>query len=213
MPVYVFFRKGSDTPLEEQLNILDQIPGDPGYNDLWQMYKVIVPKDYVANTVTSYQEIQEEGFDIQPTSAIVNCPVVPKGSTASLRLGSSSKEPSPSWYKGKVVYYFYFRESELEITNDGLVPTSPIYVSFNTNPESSDPSSGPPSGFMTEQGSNQTHNVVATLPSDSDYSPLWQVYVYNNADFDSVSDLASAESANILNTNAGYVNCPVVYKE
>jgi len=66
---------------------------------------------------------------------------------------------------------------------------------------------------MTEQGSNQTHNIVATLPEDSGYSPLWQVYVYDNADFESVTDLSSAESANILNTNAGYVNCPVVYKE
>ena len=27
------------------------IPGDPGYNDFWLVHKVIVPEDYVANTV------------------------------------------------------------------------------------------------------------------------------------------------------------------
>jgi hypothetical protein len=52
--------------------------------------------------------------------------------------------------------------------------------------------------------------VVWTLPSDSEYSPLWSVNVYDNADFDSVSDLTSATAANILEFNTATVNCPVV---
>jgi len=62
---------------------------------------------------------------------------------------------------------------------------------------------------MTEEDSNRTHNVPATLPDD-DYSPLWAVNVYDNADFDSVPDLASATDANILNPDGPTVNCPVV---
>ena len=213
IPIYVFFRKSSDEQVEDQLNILNKIPGDKGYNDFWLVYKVMVSEDYVANTVTSYSEIEEKGFELQKTNKIVNCPIVPKGSTADLRLGTSKNGLSPSWYKGKITYYFNFPEKPLETTNEGKVPTSPIYVTFNTNPDPENPDSGPISGFVTEEGTNQTHNVVATLPSNSSYSPLWQVKVYDNKDFDSVTDLSSAQSANILVNNAGYVNCPVVYKE
>ena len=54
---------------------------------------------------------------------------------------------------------------------------------------------------------------MATIPSDDGYSPLWLVSVYDNADFDSVSDLASAEAANILAAGVATVNCPVVSVE
>ncbi len=213
VPIYVFFRKGSDQQVDDQLNIINYIPGDKGYNDFWQIYKVMVSDDYVANTVTSYNEIQEKDFEVRKTNTIVNCPVVPKGSTAELRIGSSKTSLTPSWYKGKVAYYFLFQEKPLNSTEEGLVPTSPIYVTFNTNPDPNNPDSGPASGFKTESSSSQTHNVVATLPSDDGYSPLWQVKVYDNKDFDSVTDISSAQSATILNDNAAYVNCPVVYKE
>jgi hypothetical protein len=56
----------------------------------------------------------------------------------------------------------------------------------------------------------QTHNVVQTLPSDAGYSPLWDVDVYDNADFNSVHDWPSAMDANILATGVALVNCPVV---
>jgi hypothetical protein len=213
-PIYVFFREGSETPVENQLNIINTIPGDPAYNDFWQVYKITVPEDYTANQVTSFTEIQNEGFDIQSTPTIVNCPVVPEGSTAQLRYRDGDPvSPDRGWYQGKVVYYFTFEEKALEANEGGLVPVSPIYVTFNINPDPDNPGSGPASGFMTESGSSQTHNVVATIPEDNNYSPLWQVHVYDNNDFDSVRGLSSAESATVLNSNAGYVNCPVVYRD
>ena len=212
-PIYVLFKEGSDSPVENQLNIINAIPGDASYNDFWLVKKVTVPEDYKANTITSYQEIQDEGYNVESTNIIVNCPVVPEGSTADKRYGSGSKDLFRGWYNGKVVYYFTFEEKALTTTSEGFVPVSPIYVTFNKNPDPSDASSGPASGFVTESGSSQTHNIVATLPTDASYSPLWQVHVYDNSDFDSVSDLSSAQSANILNSNAGYVNCPIVYKE
>ena len=88
------------------------------------------------------------------------------------------------------------------------VPLSDILVTFNINPDQ--PGGGPPSGFMTEPGSMQTHNVVETLPTDEDYSPFWDVDVYDNADFSSVHDFASAQAANILATGVALVNCPIV---
>ena len=51
-PVYVLYREGEDKPVVGQLDIIDTLPGEKGYNDFRQVWKVSVPKDYVANTVT-----------------------------------------------------------------------------------------------------------------------------------------------------------------
>ncbi|APW97743.1 hypothetical protein CHINAEXTREME_08115 [Halobiforma lacisalsi AJ5] len=91
--------------------------------------------------------------------------------------------------------------------SDG-VPTSPIYVSFDVNPD--EDGGGPQPGFMTEEMSEQTHNVAASLPEDEGYSPLWTVSVYDNEEFGDVSDLESATDVTVLETDTATVNCPVV---
>ncbi len=207
-PIFVLFREGSDSPVPGQLNIVDVVPGDDGYNDVWQVVKVTVPQSYVANTVTSLEEIQAAGYALETTSTLVNCPIVPDGSTATLRGGDEDTGLTQGWYKGDLVFYFNFLEAPLETTGDGLVPTSPIYVTFNINP--GETGGGPASGFKTETGSDQTHNVAATDPDDAGYSPIWAVMIYDNADFDSVSDLTSAMGAAILEPNGPTVNCPIV---
>ncbi|GAB4520065.1 MAG: hypothetical protein Tsb0020_38650 [Haliangiales bacterium] len=210
-PIFAFFRESTDTPVEGQLNVIDVIPGDAGYNDFWLVNKVYVPDDYKANSITSFEELIDAGFAIETTDLLVNCPVVPAGSTASLRGGGESNGLHQGWYKGGVVNYFTFEEAGLKAAG-GSVPLSPIYVTFVKNP-SDDPSSGPASGFVTEADGEQTHNVLATLPGDAGYSPLWSVVVYDNQGFDSVVDLESVQDAaqvSILATGAGTVNCPVV---
>lgn len=207
-PIYVLFREGESTPVPNQLNIVDVIPGDAGYNDFWQVNKVAVPADYVANTITSKQAIDDAGYDIQETDMLVNCPIVPEGSTAMLRGGDEDNGLAMGWYEDQVVFYFTFQEKTLTANGSGEVPVSPIYVSFNINPGMD--GGGPPSGFMTEEGSMQTHNVAATIPSDMNYSPLWSVNIYDNAEFASVQDLSTAQSATILASGAALVNCPVV---
>ena len=207
-PIFVLFRTGETTPVAGQLSIIDVIPGDQGYNDFWQVVRVTVPADYVANTATSLADLVAAGYAMQQTNDIVNCPVVPDGSTADLRQGGEMAGLIHGWYKNQVVFYFSFDERALQTTAQGEVPLSPIYVSFHINPDQ--PGGGPPSGFKTETGSDQTHNVVATLPSQASYSPLWAVNVYDNGAFDSVGDLASAEAAPLLAAGAGLVNCPVV---
>jgi len=206
-PIWVLFREGQSTSVEGN-NIIDVIPGDTGYNDFWQVYKVTVPADYVANTITSYQEILSGHYTITKTNDLVNCPVVPKGSTASKRFTTESTGLTQGWYKSKVVYYFNFSERPLSVSSTGSVPLSLIYVSFNINPNL--PNGGPASGFKTETGASQTHNVVATIPADAGYSPLWVVRVYDNSAFNNIMDLESAASAPVLVPDAGAVNCPVV---
>ncbi|MCB0697722.1 MAG: hypothetical protein KDC07_10180, partial [Chitinophagaceae bacterium] len=204
-PIYVLFKDGASDPVSGQLNIIDVIPGDAGYNDFWKVIKVTVPADYVANTVTSFAEITDKGYAMTPTDMLVNCPVVPKGSKATRRLTSEPAGLVMGWYKGKVVYYFSFTERKL---SGSAVPLSPIFVTFNINPDMM--GGGPTSGFVSEMGSAQTHNVVATIPSDNGYSPLWNVNVYDNADFMNVGNLSQAQMANILATGVANVNCPIV---
>ncbi len=214
-PIYALFKEGEDAPVEGQLNIVGVIPGDPGYNDFWHVNKVTVPDDYVANSITNVGELMDSGYPIEATGMIVNCPVVPDGSTAELRLTDEDPGLTMGWYEDQVIYYFNFSEKMLSVTppaeGQPEVPTADILVTFNVNPDQ--PDGGPASGFMTEMGSGQTHNVVAALPSDPGYSPLWDVDVYDNAAFSSVSDLASAQAAPTLAMSVALVNCPIVSVE
>lgn len=206
-PIWVLFREGEDQPVEGQLNVIDAIPGDEGYNDFWHVHRVTVPEDYEANTATSRQDVVDAGYDVQETDTIVNCPVVPDGSTASMRHGDGSADLVEGWYRGQVVSYFQFIEASLS-PRDGQVPLSPIYVAFNTNPGQE--GGGAASGFVTEEGGDRTHNVVQTLPGDTGYSPLWSVNPYDNGDFNAVGDLDSATDADVLARGVANVNCPVV---
>lgn len=209
-PIYVFFKSDQNTAITGQNNIINTIPGDANYNDFWLINKVIVPDSYVANSITSADQVLASGYTIVPTNAIVNCPVVPFGSTAARsKVAGQASVLTLGWYKDKAVAYFSFEEAPLSTTGGGLVPLSPIYVMFSINPDSNNPASGPASGFSVESGTLQTHNVIATVPGDAGYSPLWSVLVLDNANFSSVSDLATA--AGFTSTPAGAnVNCPVV---
>jgi hypothetical protein len=211
-PIYVLFREGENKPLAGQLNVVDVIPGDPGYNDFWNVVKVTVPADYKANEATSLAELERQQFKMEKTSILVNCPIVPAGSTARLRYnGNADTGLHPAWYKGKRTQYFNFSEKALSLDSQGMVPDSPIFVTFNKNPAPNDPGSGPASGFVTDRDGS-THNVVATLPEDAGYSPLWDVSVYDNTAFGSVHDLESATKAPLLAEGVALVNCPIVEK-
>ncbi len=207
-PIYVLFRDGEPSPVPDQLNIVDDIPGESDYSDFWRVNKVTVPQTYTANTIVSYQQIVDGGYTIEQTDMLVNCPIVPDGSTARLRYNTGEDTAlTRGWYDSTVVHYFNFSEAPLMVDGTGMVPLSPIFVAFNINP--GEPGGGPPSGFMADS-TGRTHNVPSTLPGDAAYSPLWEVNIYDNADFGMVHDLSSALMATILVSGAANVNCPIV---
>lgn len=100
-PIYVLFSEGEDQPVPGQLNIVDVIPGDAGYNDFWRVVRVTVPSDYVANTATSLTEIEAADYPMEMTTTLVNCPIVPDGSTAAEGAGADGL--TQGWYRGEVV--------------------------------------------------------------------------------------------------------------
>ena len=207
-PVYVLYREGEDQPVEGQLDIIDTLPGETGYNDFRLVWKVSVPKAYVANTITDAAALLDAGYKMEQTAALRNMPVVPDKSTARARLNGESPDLQRAWYQGQVAKFFSFAEAPLAAAGAN-VPLSPIYVTFNVNPGA--PNGGPGSGFRNEPNSPQTHNVPFTLPGDPGYSPLWLVAVYDNADFPSVHDRATALKAKVLAPGAATVNCPIVF--
>lgn len=209
IPIYVFFKADETTKVEGQNNVVSFIPGDLKYSDFWLLQKVIVPDNYVPNTLTSESEILASKYRIIPTTDIVNCPVVPFGSTAAKSdVAGVASKLTIGWYKGKAVAYFNFPEPGLQTTTEGLVPTSPIYVMFNIDPSADNSASGPVSGFKHEPGSLQTHNVLGT-PAGVALTPLWDVRVLSNVHFDDVSNLETALTFPSVKANAN-VNCPVV---
>lgn len=207
-PVYVLYRKGEEKPVENQLDIVDSLPGDKGYNDFRQVYKVVVPANYLTNSITDSTQVRKSGYKIEKTNTLRNMPIVPDKSVARERLHGESAELQRAWYKGKVAKYFLFSEAPLAVAGSE-VPVTPIYVTFNVNPDQ--PKGGPGSGFRAEPNSVQTHNVPGTLPGDAGYSPLWSVNVYDNADWSKVTNLDTAQDAKLLGPGVANVNCPIVF--
>jgi hypothetical protein len=207
-PVYVLYRKNDANSVAGQLPIVDTLPGDTGYNDFRQVWKVTVPKDYVANTITNASQLRTAGYQTEKIDTLRNMPIVPDKSVARMRLNGESAALQRAWYRGKIAKFFSFDEAKLSAAG-AEVPVSPIYVTFNINPNQ--PKGGPGSGFRTEANSPQTHNVPATLPGEDGYSPLWSVNVYDNADWKNVRNLDTAQSAKLLAPGVATVNCPIVF--
>jgi hypothetical protein len=205
VPVYILYREGEDMPVQEQLDIIDTLPGEQGYNDFRQVWKVWVPKDYVANTITDASMLQQAGYKIEKTDKLLNMAVVPDKSRARVRFNGGHPELQRAWYRGEVAKFFLFDEAPLSVSWDS-VPVSPIYDGFTINP-------GQPGGekeFCTDPNSTQTHNVVATMPGDKAYSPLWLRVVYDSAACASVHNLETALQAKKVAANVLFINCPMV---
>lgn len=201
-PVHAFaYASDPSRSVDGQTPVFDVIPGDDGYNDFWQMVKVLVPDDYKANSIKSLADIENSGFELVSTGTIINCPLVPYGSTAEL-----ANRNSVGWYKGKHVQYFSFESLETTVVNSGAldVPYAVVRVIFEDN----DPSKG----MKVDPDTGKTHNVFDTVPGDELYRALWRHDFVDEADFDSIHNWESSLAAR--ETDIGMdnilVNCPVV---
>ncbi len=55
-----------------QLNIYDSIPGMPQYSPIWHLNYVIVPQDYVPNTLRSAEQVLNSPYQVIPSDRYVN---------------------------------------------------------------------------------------------------------------------------------------------
>src|SRR4029077_16714480 len=105
-PVYILYREGEDKPVASQLDIIDTLPGEKGYNDFRQVWKVWVPKNYVANTITDASMLQQAGYKMEKTDKLLNMAVVPDKSRARVRFNGGNSELQRAWYHDQVAKFF-----------------------------------------------------------------------------------------------------------
>jgi len=180
---------GERVAIAGQPDIVDVLPGDRGYSDFFRIAWVTVPADFVPGSAHARAELEQ--FPTTLSTTWIDCPVVPHGSTA-----REQATPVQLAYRGATIDCLRFG-GEAELVAD-RVPTSPIYVTFGTE------------GFKREGETPQTHNVVLSVPGDTDYSPLWDVHVYDARAFALVHDASTAQRARLAE-HGPLVNCPIVF--
>jgi hypothetical protein len=194
-PIYVlvtgFDAQGQPQPVAGQHNIIDVVPGDAGYSDLWHVIFVTVPPGYQADMLRSVDAVRQAGYPQKVSEVLVNCPVVPLNS----QLSEGTPGLTHGWYKGREVHYFDFGPSTDR--------TAPIYA-FITG--------------MDAQGQPQfvpgQHNVIPVIPGNAGYSPFWNVFLVQVPASYQANTITSV--AQVM--NSGYpilhpglvVNCPVI---
>ena len=197
LPILVFFQASSpSSPVAGQRNIIDTIPGQPGYNDFWRVFKVLAPSGYVADTIRSLTVAVASGYAIQMTDTVVNCPVVNPNAT----VGGSPATLVSGWYRDHDVSYV--DEGTRSPVDGWVVVDAPIYAFFHAD--------GTPVAGQ--------RNVIDALPGSPGYSDLWHVikvvvdmsYVANGLK-DARSILAARDAGQLtIDPTTIFVNCPVV---
>ncbi len=191
VPALLYRPTRGGQPIAGQLDIVDVLPGDAAYSDFFRIARVEIPAGVMPR---SFADLAS--FTVTLDDQILDCPIVPKGSTATEGNGVAPAVPTQLWYRGVEIDCLGFGE----LRGSTKVPTSPIYVTFGTE------------GFKTVGATAQTHNVVFSVPGDTDYSPLWDVHIYDERAFELVHDAATALKARLVKQGP-LVNCPVVTVE
>jgi hypothetical protein len=189
--VFIYGNKADGSPdfVTGGHNVIDVIPGDAGYSDLWQLVLVTVPRTYQPDSITTAADVMKGNFPMKTTDMLVNCPVVPAGSTI-----QDNRALIQGWYKGQKVFYYDFR------ANADIA--APIWALITGMDDKGNP--------MFVKGQS---NIVDVIPGDKGYSAFWQVmlvtvpadYVPNT--LKSAADVMSS-GYKITPTNIN-VNCPL----
>jgi len=83
--VQVMFMFTEEKTLAEGGKVLEELPyhlvasfppGEPFYTSLWEIWNVVVPKDFDVTTLKSAADVKASGFPIMSTGLRLNCPVV-----------------------------------------------------------------------------------------------------------------------------------------
>jgi hypothetical protein len=193
-PIWAFITgmdgDGNPVFVDGQHNIVDVVPGDAGYSDLWEVNLVVVPEDYEANSITSADEVEDVGHEVMKPGLFVNCPIVPEGSTF-----ENGEALVQGWYRGDPVFYPDFGPNQ-----PAAIPIWAFITGMNAD--------GSPQ-FVEGQ-----NNIIDALPGDAGYSAFWQVnlvVVDDSYEANSITSAADvmASDYEVMATEL-VVNCPVV---
>ena len=180
---------GSPRFVPGQNNIVDVVPGEPGYSDLWQVQMVMAPDGFMPGSLRSAADVRSAGFPVMPVEMFVNCPIVTAGATL-----ENGEKLATGWNRGKEVFYPDFGVNPLA--------AQPIWVLITGMNSDGTPR------MVSDQG-----NIIDAVPSDAGYSAFWRVNMVTVPAGYRSNTLTSAAAVRA----AGYpvmetdlvVNCPV----
>ncbi|HXH28385.1 MAG TPA: hypothetical protein VNL37_05030, partial [Candidatus Polarisedimenticolia bacterium] len=171
--LYVFYDQANNYILN-QLPVVGVAPGDAGYTDLWDIWKVTAPASFVPdNSLRDFEAVERllsdpaSGFTAARTGALVNGPIVPDGSTAEMKAERRGGAATLRylWYKGQLAPYLYF-EQRLRLEGSDA-PTGRMTL------EPSSDRAGGTGGASAAPGDLTGEKLrIDTLPGDAGYSPL-----------------------------------------
>lgn len=203
-------------PFGFQKNVIDSIPGEPGYSPLWLHTFVKWRDESKARELKSEEEILAAGtaeeVTLERSKLVINCPVLPAGRT---------NFPVVTGYvDGKLVDYTLQEISDPMVTKLMREKTSyPLTTVASLGDVSQVANlylfmngvSGPnPFGFQ--------RNIIDTVPGQPGYSPLWlHTFVKwkdesNARELKSQREVFAAEKAGevTLERSKLVINCPVI---
>jgi hypothetical protein len=162
---YVFYDRLGNYRLG-QFPVIEKVPGDPGYSDLWDIWKVFTPDTFRetnwvrdAETVEKLLADPAGGFTAASTGIYLNAPIVPEGTTAGRKAEGRPGRATRlyAWYRGQRAPFLYF-EGSLHLASDGRIPLSTLEARGGTG--------GWPSGQPL---------IASKWPKEPGYSPLARV--------------------------------------
>lgn len=182
--------EGEPQFVEGQGAVVDVEPGDDDYSDLWEVTLVTVPDGYEPGSIRSAQAVADSGFEMFEPEMLVNCPLVPAGSTL-----EEGPELQQGWRDGREVFYPNFGPNPASAN-----PLLALITGFDDD--------GNPR-FVEGQGS-----IIDAVPRQEDYSAFWRVNLVLAPAGYKANELRSAEAVlatgwEITETDI-VVNCPVV---
>ena len=152
LPIRGLDADGRMIRIEGQHTILDVLPGEDGYSDLWDIVFVLVPEGYRADELTSLAEIEASGYPTMDPGMLVNCPIV---------LADTTLEGAPAltqgWHRGEPAFY-----PHLGRTSD---TAPPLYRFLRGYDEA---------GMPLLVGGQDA--VLGAAPDDADYSGFWRLH-------------------------------------
>lgn len=112
-PIWVFIdgfdADGAPRMIPDHPTVLDAMPDDPGYSDLWDVRFVLVPDGFDSRAIHSLEDLDASGLQVIPAGMLVNCPIVDGDATT-----SEGHPVRAGWYRDQQVHYFDLGVSAVE---------------------------------------------------------------------------------------------------
>ena len=208
-PVYVLYREGEDKPVAGQLDIIDTLPGEKGYNDFRQVWKVTVPKDYVANTITDAATLLDAGYKMEQTGTLRNMPVVPDKSIARDALKRRKRRTATRLVSRPGREILQLRRGAVGRGRSQCPAVADLRDLQRQSRRNR--TAGPVPVSAPSPTPSRPTTSRSRCPAIRAIRRCGWCAVYDNADFPSVHDRATALKAKVLAPGAATVNCPIVF--